>query len=117
MTDPTTTRPVALVTGGARGIGLAIVRWFLAHGHAVALIDIDVETLSRTERELIARDGSADRILAVHADVSRPDDVARAVAATDERFGRIDALINNAGVAIFKPILETSYAEFRHVRP
>jgi len=115
MTDPTSTRPVAFVTGAARGIGLAIARWFLAHGHAVALIDIDADTLERTERALVDDDGSADRILAVHCDVSKADQVARAVAATDTRFGRIDALVNNAGVAIFKPILQTSFEEFRHV--
>jgi meso-butanediol dehydrogenase / (S,S)-butanediol dehydrogenase / diacetyl reductase len=115
MSDPTTTRPVAFVTGAARGIGLAIARWFLAHGHAAALIDIDADTLARTEAQLVAEDGSADRVLAVHADVSDPAQVARAVALTDARFGRIDALINNAGVAVFKPILETSYAEFRRV--
>jgi len=115
MTDPTSTRPVAFVTGAARGIGLAIARWFLAHGHAVALIDIDADTLERTERALVDDDGSADRILAVHCDVSKADQVARAVAATGTRFGRIDALVNNAGVAIFKPILQTSFEEFRHV--
>jgi NAD(P)-dependent dehydrogenase (short-subunit alcohol dehydrogenase family) len=115
MTDPTSTRPVAFVTGAARGIGLAIARWFLAHGRAVALIDIDGETLAHTEQALIAEDGSADRILAVRCDVSKPDQVSHAVALTDARFGRIDALINNAGVAIFKPILQTSFEEFRHV--
>jgi meso-butanediol dehydrogenase / (S,S)-butanediol dehydrogenase / diacetyl reductase len=119
MTDPTTHRPVAVVTGGARGIGLAIGRWFLAHGHAVALIDIDGETLMRTELALIGEDGeedgSADRILAVRCDVSQPEQVSHAVAAVDARFGRIDALVNNAGVAVFKPILQTSYEEFRHV--
>jgi meso-butanediol dehydrogenase / (S,S)-butanediol dehydrogenase / diacetyl reductase len=115
MSDPTAARPVAFVTGAARGIGLAIARWFLAHGHAVALIDIDGDTLGRTEHALVAEDGSADRLLAVCSDVSQPEQVARAVAAADERFGRIDALVNNAGIAIFKPILETSYAEFRAV--
>jgi meso-butanediol dehydrogenase/(S,S)-butanediol dehydrogenase/diacetyl reductase len=51
----------------------------------------------------------------VHADVSNPDQVAAAVAAVDARFGRIDALVNNAGVAVFKPILQTSFEEWRHV--
>lgn len=111
MSDPTTTRPVAFVTGGARGIGLAIARWFLARNHGVALVDIDAQTLARTEREL----DDPELVLAVHADVSQPDQVARAVAAVDDRFGRIDALVNNAGVAVFKPILQTSYEEFRHV--
>jgi meso-butanediol dehydrogenase/(S,S)-butanediol dehydrogenase/diacetyl reductase len=111
MSDPTTTGPVAVVTGGARGIGLAIARWFLARNHGVALIDIDAETLVRTEREL----DDAERVLCVHADVSNPDQVAAAVAAVDARFGRIDALVNNAGVAVFKPILQTSFEEWRHV--
>jgi len=111
MTDPTTTRPVAFVTGGARGIGLAVARWFLERSWGVALIDIDAATLARTEAEL----SEPERVLAVHADVSKPDQVAAAVAAVDSHFGRIDALVNNAGVAIFKPILETSYEEFRHV--
>jgi meso-butanediol dehydrogenase/(S,S)-butanediol dehydrogenase/diacetyl reductase len=111
MSDPTTTRPVAVVTGGARGIGLAIARWFLARNHGVALIDIDAETLVRTEREL----DDAERVLCVHADVSNPDQVVAAVAAVDARFGRIDALVNNAGVAVFKPILQTSFEEWRHV--
>jgi meso-butanediol dehydrogenase / (S,S)-butanediol dehydrogenase / diacetyl reductase len=115
MTDPSTTRPVAFITGAARGIGLAIARRFMAAGHAVALIDIDAATLASAEAALAAEDGSADRVLAVHADVSQPEQVARAVALADERFGRIDALVNNAGIAVFKPILDTSYEEFRRV--
>jgi len=111
MTDPTTTRPIAVVTGGARGIGLGVARWFLSRSYGVALIDIDGQTLSRTEAEL----NEPERVLALHADVSRPDQVAAAMAAVDDRFGRIDALVNNAGIAIFKPILQTSYDEFRQV--
>jgi NAD(P)-dependent dehydrogenase (short-subunit alcohol dehydrogenase family) len=102
---------VAVVTGGARGIGLAIARWFLAREHRVALIDIDAATLRRTEREL----DDAARVLALHADVSQPTQVSAAMRAVDERFGCIDALVNNAGIAVFKPILETSYDEFRQV--
>jgi len=47
--------------------------------------------------------------------VSKPEQVAAAMQAVDGRFGRIDVLINNAGVAVFKPILQTSYAEWRYV--
>ena len=61
MSDPTTTRPVAVVTGAARGIGLAIARWFLGRNHGVALIDIDAETLARTERDLDERERVRDR--------------------------------------------------------
>ena len=111
MTTPSSPAPVAFVTGGARGIGLAIGRWFLNHGHRLALIDIDADTLARTDAAL----ADPQRVLAVHCDVSQPDQVAAAVAAVDSRFGRIDALVNNAGVAVFKPILQTSYEEWRHV--
>jgi NAD(P)-dependent dehydrogenase (short-subunit alcohol dehydrogenase family) len=111
MTDPTTTRPIAVVTGGARGIGLGVARWFLSRSYGVALIDIDGQTLARTAAEL----NEPERVLALHGDVSRPEQVAASMAAVDDRFGRIDALVNNAGIAIFKPILETSYDEFRQV--
>ncbi len=111
MNSPCIDRPVAVVTGGARGIGLAIAHWFLARDHAVALIDVDEPTLRRTEREL----GDTARVLALHADVSQPAQVGAAMRTVDERFGRIDALVNNAGIAVFKPILDTSYDEFRRV--
>ncbi|MDP3221729.1 MAG: SDR family oxidoreductase, partial [Rubrivivax sp.] len=111
MIPTSSSSPVAVVTGGARGIGLAVARWFLDHGHRVALIDIDADTLRRTEAEL----ADASRVLALHGDVSQPDQVAVSMAAVDQRFGRIDALVNNAGVAVFKPILQTSFEEWRHV--
>jgi meso-butanediol dehydrogenase/(S,S)-butanediol dehydrogenase/diacetyl reductase len=110
MSIPTPAR-VAVITGGARGIGLAIGQWFLARGYRIALVDIDAQTL---ERSAAAFDNPRD-VLAVHADVSNPRQVGEAVDAIEARFGRIDALVNNAGVAVFKPILETSYEEWRHV--
>ncbi|MBL8313628.1 MAG: SDR family oxidoreductase [Rubrivivax sp.] len=111
MTPATPSRPVAVVTGGARGIGLAVARWFLAHGHCVALLDIDATTLAATDAAL----ADAESVLALHMDVSQPDQVDRAMQAVVARFGRIDALVNNAGVAVFKPILQTSFEEWRHV--
>jgi NAD(P)-dependent dehydrogenase (short-subunit alcohol dehydrogenase family) len=111
MTTDSPSTVVAVVTGGARGIGLAIARWFLGRGHRVALLDIDAETLRRTESEL----AEPARVLALHTDVSQPAQVDAAVAAVMQRFGRIDALVNNAGVAVFKPIGETTYEEWRHV--
>ena len=111
MTATSPATPVAFVTGGARGIGLACGRWFLDHGYQVALIDIDVATLARTDAELT----DPQRVLTVHADVSNPDQVEAAVARVVERFGRIDALVNNAGVAVFKKIGETTWADWRYV--
>ena len=101
------TRPVAVVTGGARGIGLGIGEWFLAHGYQVALLDNDRDTLAATGARL--------DVLAVPCDVSNPAEVEAAAAAVMARWGRVDALVNNAGVAVFKPALETSFAEWRHV--
>jgi len=102
---------VALVTGGARGIGLAIGRWFLDDGWCVALLDNNAETLLPAAQAL----NQPQRVLAVHADVSDPVQVAQAVADVDARFGRIDALVNNAGVAVFKRIGLTSFEEWRFV--
>jgi NAD(P)-dependent dehydrogenase (short-subunit alcohol dehydrogenase family) len=111
MSSSSSPAPVAVVTGGARGIGLAVAEWFLARGYRVALIDIDGETLARTEAAL----ADTERVLALNHDVSSPEQVAAATQAVDARFGRIDALVNNAGVAVFKPILQTSFEEWRHV--
>lgn len=102
---------VAVVTGGARGIGLGIAESFLAAGWRVALWDIDVETLSRTEQRL----NDPLRVLAVPCDVSSPAQVHSAVERVAAVFGRIDALVNNAGVALFKPIAGTTYEDWRHV--
>ena len=107
----TTSTPVAVVTGGARGIGLAIGQWFLEHGHHVALLDNDQETLART---VAALDRPAS-VLGVYADVRDLESVRIGIAQVVARFGRIDKLVNNAGIAVFKPVMQTSYAEFRDV--
>jgi meso-butanediol dehydrogenase/(S,S)-butanediol dehydrogenase/diacetyl reductase len=103
--------PVAVVTGGARGIGLAVGQWFLDRGHRVALLDIDAHTLART----VAAFDRPDAVIGVHADVSNPEQVRAGIAAIVQKFGRIDKLVNNAGIAVFKPVMETSYDEFRAV--
>ena len=102
---------VALVTGAARGIGLAIAEWFLAHGHRVAMLDIDAGGLRRSASALQCPGD----VLTLHADVSDEAQVRRAVDEIQRRWARLDALVNNAGVAVFKPLLETSFAEWSHV--
>jgi meso-butanediol dehydrogenase/(S,S)-butanediol dehydrogenase/diacetyl reductase len=103
--------PVAVVTGAARGIGLAVTRWFLARGHGVVMLDIDAQTLSGAAKGL----DDPQRVLALHCDVSNPGQVQASIARAVERFGGIDSLVNNAGVAVFKPIGETSFDEWRTV--
>ncbi len=107
--DPTPR--VVLVTGAARGIGLAIARRFLEDGWRVGLLDIDAPELAAA----MARLGSPDRTLALECDVAFADQVDAAVRRLDSRFGRLDALVNNAGTAVFKPILQTTTQEWERV--
>jgi NAD(P)-dependent dehydrogenase (short-subunit alcohol dehydrogenase family) len=102
---------VALVTGAARGIGLATAKRFLAEGWRVALLDIDGDNLKRTYT-VLAR---PETTIAITCDVADAEGVARAVAAIAEKFGRLDALVNNAGIAIFKPILDVTYEDWSRV--
>lgn len=101
----------AVITGAARGIGLEVARTFLANGYRVALIDIDGAEL----RSAVAGLADADAVLALECDVAIPAQVEAAVRDIEARFGRIDALVNNAGVAVFKPLLETSFEEWERV--
>ncbi|HEX3175232.1 MAG TPA: glucose 1-dehydrogenase [Methylomirabilota bacterium] len=88
---------VAIVTGGAAGIGLAYARRFLAEGARVVVADI--ADLGSAEKL-----GGPDRLLTVHADVSDTSAVRAMVAAAVDRFGRIDVLVNNAALfASLKP--------------
>ena len=84
-------RKVALITGGASGIGEATVRLFIEEGASVALADIQDDRGRQLAKEVGAT--------YVHADVSREDDVKAAVEETARRFGRLDCLFNNAGYA------------------
>lgn len=104
-------KKVAVITGAARGIGLATAKHFLSRDWSVAMLDIDGETQTRAHQEL---DQPSDAS-AITCDVSQPEQVAKAANAVMEQFGRVDALINNAGIAVFKPVLETSFEEWSNV--
>jgi len=100
---------VAVVTGGASGIGLAAARRFVEMGLKVCIADLGGERLAQAEASLVAaaRGGQED-ILAVSCDVSRAEELERLEAAVRARFGGTDLLMNNAGVqpgsAIFGPV-------------
>jgi len=90
-----TAMKVALVTGGTRGIGRAIARGLAGDGFAVALTGRDATRVEAAAAELQSGGRSA---LGLPAELSRGEDIQRIAAATQERFGRIDLLVNNAGI-------------------
>lgn len=100
---------VAVVTGAARGIGLATARRFIEAGYAVAMLDIDASEVDRAAAALRGR------VLPIACDVADIAQVRAAAAKVEVDLGRVVALVNNAGVAVFKPILETTLEEWQRV--
>ncbi|MBV2358890.1 SDR family oxidoreductase [Thalassococcus sp. CAU 1522] len=98
----------AIVTGAARGIGLATTRLLLEQGWRVAMLDRDAEELDRALHGL-------DGVLPLKLDISDPQSAGRMVRETLAWAGRIDALVNNAGVAEFGPIAECDFEMWRRV--
>ncbi len=103
---------VALITGSSRGIGLAIAERLGRLGAAVSLCARHSEPLERAVRSLAAGGISA---IAVPADVTRADQVARLVEETQSRLGEISLLVNNAGVGWFGPVHEATEADWDRV--
>jgi 3-oxoacyl-[acyl-carrier protein] reductase len=111
-TEPLTGK-VAVVTGGSRGIGLAIARALVAQGVKVTITGRDEAHLSNARRRIEgAGPGSVESL---RADVRRYEDVERAIAATVSRFGGLDVLINNAGVGIFSDVADMTPDQWSEV--
>jgi 3alpha(or 20beta)-hydroxysteroid dehydrogenase len=100
---------VALITGGARGMGKSHVRRFVDEGARVVFGDV----LEEEGVKLAAELGDACRF--VRMDVTGPEDWARAVDTAGTAFGRLDALVNNAGIIRHRPIEDMTLEEFRRV--
>jgi 3-oxoacyl-[acyl-carrier protein] reductase len=96
-----------LVTGGSSGIGKGIAQTLAAAGARVVITGRDKARLERAAKELSAH--------AIPADVSVEADVERTMRETLERFGHLDVLVNNAGVGVFKPLVEMNPREFERV--
>jgi NAD(P)-dependent dehydrogenase (short-subunit alcohol dehydrogenase family) len=103
---------VALITGGASGIGRATAVLFAEEGAAVVIADIDVESGEYVLQEIQAAGG---RILFVRCDVTRSEECKRAVESTVDTFGGLDILFNNAGIIRRADVLATTEAEWDHV--
>lgn len=100
----------ALVSGSARGIGLAIATRLASEGARVVLADIDLTTAETSAKEIGAN------AVAQQLDVTSPESWAAAVAAANEKFGKLDILVNNAGIAgRSAPAWELSVDEWRQV--
>src|SRR5580704_14722740 len=95
-----------LVTGAARGLGLAIATLFTERGARVALADLDGAAVEQAAAEL------GGESLGLQCDVTKPQDVQKAIADTVAAFGGLDVMVNNAGIEIGKPLPETSDEEF-----
>lgn len=99
---------IALVTGAARGIGLATTKRFLEEGWKVVMIDWDGEELVKVSKPL-------NDAIAITADISKEEDVKFFIHEVEKQFGQLDALVNNAGVADFGPIEDTTFERWRAV--
>jgi len=104
---PLATR-VALVTGAASGIGKAIAQRLAAEGACVVIADLDLQKATDAAAEI----GNADVAIGVAADVSDSEAVAAAFRAVVLAFGGVDLVVNNAGLSISKPLLETTEADW-----
>jgi glucose 1-dehydrogenase len=102
---------VAVITGAARGIGRSCAERFLQDGAKVVIGDIDSEALAKTASEL----GRPKELRALAADVSKRADIDRLIATAAKDFGGLDIMVNNAGVARNKDLLEVSEQEFDDV--
>jgi hypothetical protein len=96
---------VVIVTGAAKGIGKGIAKVFSEKGAKVAVVDWDALEGEKTAQEL--RDQGGESVF-IQCDVSNEDQVISMIDKVIEAFGRIDVLVNNAGIGVYKPVLETS---------
>jgi NAD(P)-dependent dehydrogenase (short-subunit alcohol dehydrogenase family) len=101
---------VAVVTGGTRGIGRAVVESLLREGAAVAFCGRTEEAVSQTVSEI-----GTDRVAGMAADMRDPAKITEFFQFVDRTFGGLDVLVNNAGVGIFRPVGELSYEEWKTV--
>jgi 3-oxoacyl-[acyl-carrier protein] reductase len=110
------THRVALVTGGSRGIGLAIASALIDAGVRVSITGRTAATLQEASKHLSRGDAArGNRVHTAVADIRDADEAAEAVEAAVQQFGGLDILVNNAGVGIFKNVAETDLESWHDV--
>tara|TARA_R110001592_G_scaffold336960_1_gene622840 strand:+ start:119891 stop:120679 length:789 start_codon:yes stop_codon:yes gene_type:complete len=105
---------VCIITGGAMGIGKAIAKRLVSEGASVCIADIDMEASQATLAELTA-EGGAGSAMAVECNVNERADIIAAIEKVVERYGRLDVMFNNAGVARLKPFLDVTEDDWNSV--
>lgn len=103
---------VVIVTGASKGLGVAMAKACAAEGAHVVLAARSLDRLKTLKAEIVKSGGKA---LAVECDVARMASLRKVVSLTVRAFGRIDGLINNAGVNFVKPLIETTEADWDHI--
>lgn len=112
MTSTTTpAHAVTVITGAASGLGWELAQRFFARGDAVVLVDMNAALLAEREQAL----GSPDRVLSVAGDLTDADCRAGLIAQVQQRFGRLDCLVNNAGITHRSPVRATDLSVFDRV--
>lgn len=106
------TRKVAIVTGGTKGLGYGVVMALAYHGAKVVVTSRHQEDCDKVAKEVVEIGGEA---IGIKTDVQVKEELDNLVAKTVEKYGRLDIMVNNAGIAITKPILDMSEAEYNTV--
>ena len=103
---------VAIITGGASGLGFAGVNLFLEEGAKVVVVDFNDKQIKKTIKPLI---DAGKNVIAIKADVSKESDWAKIVKKTVEKFGKINILVNNAGTHVAQDVLHTNVDDWMRV--
>ena len=106
---------VAVVTGAAGGIGRAIAAALYAEGASVAVADLDGDAAAAYAAELNAAGTGAAKAFGVRVDVSNSTDVGAAVAVVERELGPVDVLVNNAGIDVIEPFVESKEETWRRI--
>ena len=103
------TNKIAIITGSARGIGLATAIKMKQNAITPVLVDYDADELAQAQKQL------GDDVLAIHRDISNPEQIDKMIDKVVSTYGQIDILVNNAGIADFGPIEETNFSRWKAV--